>query len=153
MAARGDEVENHSYTHPNMNLLIPSVAEGEILRTSVLIRALTGRSPHFFRPPGGNANAGVQKIARSYGLSLAYWTVDVLHAEDIGSSSGLIDYVLGHVHPGSIVLMHNGPDVTTASIPALVASLRAKGYTLVTLSKITEGKIAGKPIAMPKMRE
>ena len=157
MAARGDEVENHSYTHPNMNLLIPSVAEGEILRTSVLIRALTGHSPHFFRPPGGNANAGVQKIARSYGLSLAYWTVDVLHAEDIGSSSGLIDYVLGHIHPGSIVLMHNGPDVTTASIPALVAALRAKGYTLVTLSKITEGKIAGKPtnkpMAMPKMRE
>ena len=153
MAARGDEVENHSYTHPNMNLLIPSTAEGEILRTSVLIRALTGHSPHFFRPPGGNANAGVQKIARSYGLSLAYWTVDVLHAEDIGSSPGLINYVLSHVHPGSIVLMHNGPEVTTASIPALVTALRAQGYTLVTLSQITKGKVSGKPKALPKMRE
>jgi len=153
MAARGDEVENHSYTHPNMNLVIPSVAEEEILRTSVLVRALTGHSPHFFRPPGGNANPSVEKIAHSYGLSLAYWTVDALHAEDIGSSRGLVDYVMGHIHPGSIVLMHNGPDVTAAAIPLLVQALRAKGYTLVTLSKITQGKTSGKLTAMPKMRE
>ena len=153
MTARGDEVENHSYTHPNMNLVIPSVAEGEVLRTSVLIRALTGRQPRFFRPPGGNANEAVQSLAHSYGLSLAYWTVDALHAEDVGSSRGLIDYVLGRVHPGSIVLLHNGTDVTTASVPALVAALRARGYTLVTLSHLAQGKTAGKPAAMPKMKE
>ena len=153
MAARGDEVENHSYTHPNMNLLIPSVAEEEILRTSVLIRALTGHQPHFFRPPGGNANPGIEKTARAYGLSLAYWTVDALQAEDSGSPRGLVEYVVGHVHPGSIVLMHNAPDVTTAAIPALVSALRAKGYTLVTLSKVTQGKASGRPGAMPKLRE
>ncbi len=153
MAQRGDEVENHSYTHPNMNLVIPSVAESEILRTSVLIRAMTGHQPHFFRPPGGNANASVQHLSRAYGLSLAYWTVDALHAEDVGSASGLIEYVVSHVHPGSIVLLHNGTDVTTASIPALVAALRAKGYKLVTLSEIAQGKTTGKPAAMPKMKE
>ena len=153
MATRGDEVENHSYTHPNMNLVIPSVAEEEILRTSVLIRALTGHSPHYFRPPGGNANPAVQRYAYSYGLSLAYWTVDALHAEDVGSSRDLVSYVMAHIHPGSIVLMHNGPDVTAASIPALVTALHAKGYTLVTLSKITQGIMSGKPKAMPKMKE
>jgi len=153
MAERGDEVENHSYTHPNMNLVIPSVAESEMLRTSVLIQAMTGHQPHFFRPPGGNADPAVQELSRVYGLSLAYWTVDALHAEDIGSSRGLIDYVVGHVHPGSIVLMHNGTDVTTASVPALVAALRAKGYKLVTLSEIAQTAAPVKPAAMPKMKE
>lgn len=153
MAKRGDEVENHSYTHPNMNLLIPSVAESEILRNNVLIQAMTGHQPHFFRPPGGNANPAVQQIARSYGLSLAYWTVDVLHAEDLGSPQGLIQYALAHVHPGSIVLLHNGPDVTTAAVPGLVAALRAKGYKLVTLSEIVKGQTATKPVAVPKMKE
>ncbi len=153
MTARGDEVENHSYTHPNMNLVIPSVAEEEMLRTSVLIQAMTGRQPRFFRPPGGNADGAVQRLARSYGLGLAYWTVDALHAEDVGSPSGLVQYVMQHVRPGAIVLLHNGPDVTAAAIPSLVAALRAHGYSLVTLSKIAQGPMTTKPGAVPKMKE
>lgn len=151
MAERGDEVENHSYTHPNMNLLIPSVAESEILRASVLIQAMTGHQPHFFRPPGGNANASVQRLSHSYGLALAYWTVDALHAEDVGSAPELIHYVMQHVRPGAIILLHNAPDVTTAAVPGLVAALRAKGYHLVTLSAIAKGQTGTKP--MPKMKE
>ena len=153
MTAHGDEVENHSYTHPNMNLVIPSVAEAEMLRTSVLIQAMTGRAPRFFRPPGGNADASVQHLARSYGLSLAYWTVDALHAEDVGSSPALVQYVMQHVRPGAIILLHNGPDVTAAAIPGLVAALRAHGYSLVTLSEIAKGPSGAKPAAVPKMRE
>ena len=153
MTALGDEVENHSYTHPNMNLLIPSAAEEEMLRDSVLIQAMTGRRPRFFRPPGGNADPSVQRLARSYGLSLAYWTVDALHAEDVGSPPALIQYVMQHVRPGAIVLLHNAPDVTTAAVPGLVAALRAHGYTLVTLSQIAQGPIGAKPAAIPKMRE
>lgn len=153
MTARGDEVENHSYTHPNMNLVIPSVAEEEMLRTSVLIQAMTGHQPRFFRPPGGNADTSVQHTARSYGLSLAYWTVDALHAEDVGSSPALIQYVMQHVRPGAIVLLHNGPDVTAAAIPGLVAALRAHGYSLVTLSEIAKGPLGTKPGALPKMKE
>jgi len=55
--------------------------------------------------------------------------------------------VMGHVHPGSIVLMHNAPDVTTAAIPGLVAALRAKGYQLVTLSQMARGGPALSPPA------
>ena len=153
MRALGDEVENHSYTHPNMNLLIPTVAEEEMLRASVLIQAITGHQPRYFRPPGGNANAAVQRLSRSYGLSLAYWTVDALHAEDVGSPSGLIQYVMQHVRPGAIVLLHNAPDVTAASVPGLVAALRAHGYTLVTLSEIAKGPLGAKPATVPKMKE
>ena len=155
MAKLGDEVENHSYTHPNMNLVIPSVAESELLRNSVLIRSLTGRSPRFFRPPGGNADPAVQRLAHSYGLTLAYWTVDAVHAEDLGSPSGLVSYVMAHVHPGSIILLHNAPDVTTAAVPGLVAALRGQGYSLVTLSHLTPAAPGAKGSAakMPKMKE
>ena len=70
MAKRGDEVENHSFTHPNMNLLLLPEAESEIMRGSVIIQALTGKQPHFFRPPGGNADAAVQHLAQAYGQSV-----------------------------------------------------------------------------------
>ncbi len=153
MAKRGDEVENHSFTHPNMNLLLPAEAESEIVRGSVVIQALTGKQPHFFRPPGGNANLAVQHLAQSNGLSVAYWTVDAVHYEDLGSRSGLVQYVLAHIHPGSIVLMHNGPEVTAAAIPALVAALRAQGYSLVTLATIAAGQTNVQARAAPKMKE
>ena len=153
MARRGDEVENHSFTHPNMNLLLPAEAENEILRGAVVIQSLTGKQPHFFRPPGGNANAAVQRLAHAYGQTVAYWTVDAVHYEDLGSPGGLAAYVLAHVHPGAVVLMHNGPDVTTAAIPALAAGLRARGYTLVTLSEITRGQTGAAAKTAPKMRE
>lgn len=153
MASSGDEVENHSYTHPNMNLVLASDAEDEILRGSVTIEALTGHQPHFFRPPGGNANASVQHLAHLYGLSVAYWSLDALHYEDLGSPSGLVQYVLAHVHPGAIILMHNGPDVTTAAIPGLVQGLRARGYFLVTLSQIARGQTNAAAKLLPKLKE
>lgn len=153
MAKRGDEVENHSFTHPNMNLLLLPEAEAEIVRGSVVIQALTGKQPHFFRPPGGNASPAIQHLAQSYGLSMAYWTVDAVHYEDLGSPNGLVNYVLAHAHSGSIVLMHNGPDVTTTAIPALVAGLRARGYSLVTLAEIAKGQTNTAAKTAPKMKE
>ena len=153
MATRGDEVENHSFTHPNMNLLLLPEAESEIVRGSVIIQALTGKQPHFFRPPGGNAGPAVERLAQAYGQSVAYWTVDAVHYEDLGSPSGLVQYVLSHVHPGSIVLMHNGPEVTASAIPALVAALRAQGYSLVTLAKLAEGQTNTQAKPAVKMKE
>ncbi len=153
MARCGDEVENHSFTHPNMNLLLLPEAESEIVRGSVIIQALTGKQPHFFRPPGGNANPAVQRLAQAYGQSVAYWTVDAVHYEDLGSPPGLVQYVLAHVHPGSVVLMHNGPEVTASAIPALVAGLRARGYALVTLSEIARSQTVTQAKPAPKMKE
>ena len=153
MARSGDEVENHSYTHPNMNLVLLSDAETEIVRGNVIIQALTGRQPHFFRPPGGNADPAVRHLAQVYGLSVAYWTVDALHYEDLGVPLGLTNFVLAHVHPGSIVLMHNGPEVTTSAIPSLAAGLRARGYSLVTLSELAKGQTNTAAKTLPKMKE
>ena len=146
MVARGDEVENHSYTHPNMAQVAPIVAEAEILRASVVIRSLSGRLPRFFRPPGGNSSPSLLATARAYGQTGAFWTEDVLHYEDLGSPDALQNYVLDHLHPGSIVLLHNGADATVAAIPTLVNALRARGYQIVTLSQLANGTPGAAPV-------
>lgn len=150
MAQRGDDVENHSYTHPNMDQAEPIIVEEEMLRTNVIIQALTGHMPHYFRPPGGNGGPSVLKLAREYGLTGAFWTEDALHYEDMAAPQSLVRYVVGHVHPGSIVLMHNGPDATISAVPQLVAALRAQGYQLVTLSQMARTATADLPPARPQ---
>ncbi|MDQ2687665.1 MAG: polysaccharide deacetylase family protein, partial [Armatimonadota bacterium] len=152
MAARGDDVEDHSYTHPNMAQSPPAVAEAEILRTSIIIRALSGRQPRFFRPPGGNRDLVVYQLSRAYGQTVALWTVDALHYEEVGTPQSLISYVMAHVKPGCIVLMHNGMDTTTAAVPGLIAALRAKGYEPVTLTQLTSGTAPIKAVSIKKPR-
>ncbi len=149
MVARGDDVENHSYTHPNMAQTAPAIAESEILRTTVVIRALAGKTPRFFRPPGGQRNPVVYRLAGEYGQTVALWTIDALNYEEAGSPEGLTDFVLKHMRPGAIVLMHNGMDSTTAAVPGLVAALRARGYQIVTLTQMTAGAPAVKAAFVP----
>ena len=136
MAALGDEVENHSYTHPNLSLCSSETLLSEIVETSVLIHDLTGTFPEFFRPPGGDAGPVVMHYLQYFGLSGGFWTIDVLHEEDEGSPTHLVQYVMKHLHPGAIILMHNGTDVTIAAIPSLVTRLRARGYHLVLMKDI-----------------
>ncbi len=146
MARMGDDVENHSYTHPNMDQVDPIVAEEELLRNCVVVQALTGRAPRFFRPPGGNGGPAVGALARRYGLTETFWSLDAISAEYAGSPAALVRFVLARVHPGSIVLMHDAPDATIAAIPALAAGLRAQGYQLVTLSQMARsGRMAAAP--------
>lgn len=138
MAADGDDVEDHSYSHPNLDEALPNHIREEVLRGAVIDRALSGRWPAFFRPPGGDANPQVLKVAEQCGMSGAFWTVDALSAEEKGSPAGVAKWVVGHARPGAIVLMHNGIPCTTAAIPELVRELRARGYKLVTLRQLAK---------------
>jgi len=140
MASEGHDVENHSYTHPNIAQCLPSTVESEILRTSIVIRSLTGRYPFYFRPPGGNASPTLAKLASAYGVSLAFWSIDAISAEYAGSPDGLVDFVMKRVGNGSVILMHNGIDTTTNAVPKLVATLRAHGYKIVTLRQMMADK-------------
>jgi len=136
MQAEGHEVENHTYTHPNLDQTLPQHILEEYLRNGVVIRSLTGRWPKFLRPPGGNSNPQVMEIAHKCGMIGGFWTIDALRAEDSGSSDEVADYVVSKARPGAIVLMHNGSEATAGAIQAMAAGLKAKGLKCVTLQEL-----------------
>ncbi len=137
MDREGHEVANHSYSHPNLTMITPTMVERELCRTSCIVRDAIGKRPRFYRPPGGNFNTSVVDSARALGMAGAYWTVDGIKFEgDAQSPARLTQFVMAGLRPGAIVLLHNAPPTTTAAIPALVQALRAKGYTLVTMSEL-----------------
>jgi len=136
MAADGDDVEDHSFTHPNLTQILPQHIMLEILRTAVVIEATTGHWPHFLRPPGGNTDPDVLDTARTCGMSGAFWTIDALPAEESGSSIAVASWVISRARPGAIVLMHNGMAATVGAVPALVQGLRNRGYKLVTIRQL-----------------
>jgi peptidoglycan/xylan/chitin deacetylase (PgdA/CDA1 family) len=82
----------------------------------------------------------------SLGYGSIRWTVDTLGWEGTrgGQSVATVSArVKAALRPGAIVLMHVGsaPDGSTLdanALPGIIAELRARGYSFVTLSAFTE---------------
>lgn len=154
------EVANHAWEHRNLRLLVGTPAlDDEILKPQLAYRHLRdklqqrmcvapiGTSPAYkraaenltlFRFPFGACNAKSLEAVETMGLRAIQW--DVSSADPwIGQTTDkMVQDVVTHVRPGSIVLFHaNGRGHNTGrALPAIVAALRAKGFKFVTVTDL-----------------
>ena len=146
IAAGGYAVTNHSMTHPYFTLLTDAQVAAQVLDAQQAILTSTGQDPRpLFRFPYGDVNSRVIGDVNRLGYVPVRWTVDTLGWE--GTTAGqstqtVINRVLAALQPGEIVLMHIGsaPDGSTldaAALPTIINSIRARGYTFVTLHALT----------------
>ncbi len=135
ISSRGHQIENHSYTHPNLTSLPSEQVEAELSKNAAIIRAATGKPSLYFRPPGGNASKSTIEASTRLGLTGIFWTL-LCSPYEGAKSQGLADYVIRNACDGAIVLMHNGEPGTTAALPQIVVELKARGYRFVTISEL-----------------
>ncbi len=136
----GHEIGNHTYSHPN-NLPKKSLDEirREIEMGAAAIERVTGVRPRLFRPPKGFLNYRVLTAAQLEGYTLVFWTVSADH-KDAPTPEAMANRVLKLVHPGAIILMHDGriksrwKDVK--ALPLIIEGLRKRGYGFATVSKL-----------------
>jgi len=108
-----------------------------------VIRQSTGISPRIFRPPYGTNVRWVLTQALRRGYIIAKWSVN---AGDWGKASAkrIQKKALSRVGNGTIILMHDGTSFrrnnhrcqTVTALPDIVSKLKARGYKLVTISKL-----------------
>jgi peptidoglycan/xylan/chitin deacetylase (PgdA/CDA1 family) len=131
----GDVIGDHTWSHP---VLTAANVAAQIDPTQRAIRTATGFTPCLLRPPYGIAPPGVVAIARSLGLLTVQWDVDP--ADWSRPGAGVISQrVLSAVHPGAIVIMHDGGglrDQTVAALRTIVPTLIDRGYHLVTVPQL-----------------
>jgi peptidoglycan/xylan/chitin deacetylase (PgdA/CDA1 family) len=112
----------------------------ELKRTQTIIRKTTGKSPTYLRPPYGEVDERVAKLAKAAGLVTIQY--DIASGDpDAGLSPGKIERaVLRDAKGGSIIVFHmNGKGVHTAEmLPAIIKGLREKGFTLVTVGEMMQ---------------
>lgn len=131
----GMQVENHSYSHPNVSRLGRLDVEREMLRTNAAIRTATGGRPRYFRPPGGNLSPEVTAVAEAWGMVPCMWTVNGEKLERT-DPAGLVRHIVEGSKPGSIILLHNGRQSTVDALPAILKGLRARGFSMVTVDEL-----------------
>lgn len=147
MRADGDEIENHSDTHPHLNaLLARSALDGQIARADAAVYAATGAHTRFLRPPFGARDAAVLDAARRRGMRVVTWTA-MLGDTPLAAKprAWYVADLVRQVGDGAIVVLHDGDQgrgddgerAREAEIaPAVIAALRARGYRFVRLDAL-----------------
>jgi peptidoglycan/xylan/chitin deacetylase (PgdA/CDA1 family) len=131
-------VEDHSWSHPltpPFGEQRPRAGRFQIDRTLEML-AGDGVHPTLFRPPGGGWSDRVVAIASSLGVRLVLWSVDPRDWAPGATAKSVAGSVLGHVHAGSIVIMHDGGGDRTATIralPRIIRGIRRRGLRLVNV--------------------
>jgi peptidoglycan/xylan/chitin deacetylase (PgdA/CDA1 family) len=133
----GHEVAGHTFTHRNLTLLPDDLIRRELTDTGKLIYDITGRRTLLFRPPGGQYNERVQRIAETLGFEMVLWSVFPKDHEE--EDPGIIvDKVLAQAQDGGIVLLHSGREPTLRALPRIIEQLKKKGYAFLTVSELKE---------------
>ena len=136
----GFAVAVHTWDHPEMTKVTVEQMRHQFGDTLAAIHSIIGQNAcvWLWRPPYGSYNQQVLQMAVQYGLTTVTWDDSSADWTRPGVQQ-IANNVLGAIHPGAIVLMHDGPalrDETAAALPIILAGLRARGYTPVTLPKL-----------------
>jgi peptidoglycan/xylan/chitin deacetylase (PgdA/CDA1 family) len=139
----GHEVGNHTWSHLNLTQQSDDVVKDEITRAERAIVQVSGQSPRpRWRAPYGLRDERVLKIAANLGYRSVYWTLDSQDGvEPAKTPQFLIDRITSRSDAeldGAIILMHVGVRSTADALPAIISNLQARGFQLVTISKLLQ---------------
>jgi peptidoglycan-N-acetylglucosamine deacetylase len=129
------EIAAHSYYHPHMMEKSDDRDIRELKRTQAIIKKVTGKTPRYFRPPYGEADERIVKLAAAAGLVTIQFDIASGDPDPNLSPQRIARVVLQDAKGGSIIVFHmNRNGVHTAEVlPRVIEGLRKKGFELVTV--------------------
>jgi peptidoglycan/xylan/chitin deacetylase (PgdA/CDA1 family) len=136
----GHEIANHTWAHPKLpDLEDDDEVRREVDRTQEAIRSATGVTSRSIRPPYGASDERVRGLVA---LPFVVWDVDTNDWRRPGPEA-VVDRAVNRSGRGSIVLMHDTHEETVQAVPGVLAGLRARGFTLATVTDQFGGALPG----------
>ena len=136
----GHQLGNHSFSHPRMVLMSPAAVASEIERTDAAIRAVGYQDEILFRPPYGKKLFVLPWYLAQQQRKTIMWDLEPETAPSLAADAqAMADYVIEHIRPGSIVLMHlmyQSRQSSREALPLIIRGLKQKGYRFVTVSEL-----------------
>ena len=132
------EIANHAFWHPHMLDKDDERILRELKRTQTIIKKVTGKRPMYFRPPFGEVDERLARLAAQAGLVTIQYDIASGDPDPGLSIKRICRSVVQGVKGGSIVVFHmneNGP-CTAAALPEVIHGLREKGLELVTVGEM-----------------
>jgi len=140
LLAAGDELGNHTWTHPHLDSIPLPAVRSEIARTDSLLHALGARGRPLVRPPYGALSEAVVQEFKHRHRKVALFDVDPSYDfPGVTSPDSIEAKTLLWLGPGSILVIHpwygnDGPALTILS--PVLDRLEQMGYRIVTVSQL-----------------
>ena len=131
----GNEIANHSYSHPHVNSLSYEKNVEQITKCSDTINKITGIGTNLYRGPYGEYNDTVINAAIDNKHTMIQWNIDSLDYKGL-TGDQMWERIEPNLQNGSIILMHNGTENTALSLDTIIKKIKEKGYNLVTVSEL-----------------
>lgn len=143
--AEGHEVGNHTYTHSSLYRRTGEKVTAEISRNRDTIEGITGQAPQYLRPPRGLYDDQVLEACSNLEQRLVLWSIS---SEDWmePSAKHIVRRILRKVHPGAVVLFHDGGGFvhnyggdrsnTVKALGPIIDLLHEQGYRFVTIGEM-----------------
>lgn len=139
IVARGHEIGNHAYSHPDMKTLGQQRIHQEISRTQDVIFKTLEVKPTLFAPPSGSFNQRVVQIAHSpFQMKTILWTADTVDWQK-PSTANVVRKISRLMGNGVLVLMHP-TSASEASLDQLLTIAKQKGLHPVTVSELISSR-------------
>ena len=140
MQKEGHTVGNHTYHHPDMSqIATQETFSKELSDVEDLFKKITGKSmTRFYRPPQGKYNTENLQMAKDMGYHTFFWSlayVDWL-TDAQPSKEEAFDKLLGRIHPGAIVLLHNTSKTNGEILDELLNKWESMGYQFSSLKDL-----------------
>ena len=152
----GNEIGNHTYSHPDISEISPRQLDLEVKLTERLFASKLGIQPLYFRPPydideepdtDDQAAPVVQIQKDGYTIIGNKIDTDDWNEHPVKSPDEITKSVLTQLETmktkpqfrGSIILLHDGGgdrSATVKALPVLIDALRAHGYAIVQVSAL-----------------
>ncbi len=140
IVAAGHELGNHSYSHPRLIFKFPATVRKELEKTDQAIRSAGFTGEINFRPPYGKRLLVLPWLLAEMGKTTIMWDIEPESFPEVAASATLmVNHVVERVKPGSIILLHlmyKSREESRKALPQIISELKARGYTLVTVSQL-----------------
>ena len=142
VAEAGHEIGNHTFSHRRFSRMSEGEMMEEISSCEKAISGIWGHPVHYVRPPEGQMNETVRRVAGSLDYRIILWDVDTRDWAHTPPEE-ITRHILNTVQSGDIILMHdfigyNSP--TPAALRMVIPALLERGFSFVTVGELVEGQ-------------
>jgi peptidoglycan/xylan/chitin deacetylase (PgdA/CDA1 family) len=137
IAAGGNEVADHTETHPDLDALGDAAVTAELTGgAATLARYTSDPTIHSeFRPPHGRFRPATLAAAQRAGYDTILWTDDPGDWRNV-SRTVLAAHIARFATSPEILLLHSGRPETVALLPGIIQRFRKAGYTFTTVADL-----------------
>lgn len=136
IASAGHRIGNHTYTHIDPWSASTERLQTEVTRTTRRLQEIAQARVRALRPPYGHPTGTLRQWCAAQNQRMVMWDVMPGDYLKTATASRVARFVIRHVQPGSVIVLHDNPvceDVTLPALEPILETLTAEGWSFDAL--------------------